>query len=96
VVEGQFAAAGDQQAVAVVVGADPGAVIPARALGAGDGADAVPAAGRQGGGDVIGAQPTCSCGFGYDSISSRITWLYSDSSFIQLPREVKETTRVTK
>jgi hypothetical protein len=43
--------------MAQLLRASPGPVIPAWALGAGPGADPVPAVRWQGGGDLIGAQP---------------------------------------
>jgi hypothetical protein len=50
--------------MAGLVGSRPGPVIPARALGPGSGADAVPAARGQGGGDVVSAQPAFAAGEG--------------------------------
>jgi hypothetical protein len=48
----------------------PGPVIPARAFGTGPGADAVPGAGGQGRGDVIGAQPALAARPGRDAVAA--------------------------
>src|SRR2546430_9604947 len=68
-----------------LVHADPGPVIPARALGAGPGADAVPAAAWQGRGDVIGAQAPL------DRKSTRLNSSHSQISYAVFCLKKKKT-----